>query len=236
MAWHSRWTSSAKTGVGAALGASSEVWFTLSHGILGEIYYPRVDSACTRDLGLIVAAATHTSPKKSVTRARVRCLLRRSAFLVRTATDGVCQDTGGSVGGRRPSARRFLPSWVTGAVSAVRVAALWSTAVMAIRHGLATSEARRCCSRARRLCVGTGMLGAMARAVGPVCRVFGWMARAANARTIAAVTAGGGGNVALTGDRPECLNEFVLALGFGGRRRRAASARQSSPGVRSSEG
>jgi glucoamylase len=30
------------------------VWFTLSHGILNEIYYPRVDSACTRDLGLIV--------------------------------------------------------------------------------------------------------------------------------------------------------------------------------------
>jgi glucoamylase len=30
------------------------VWFTLSHGILNEIYYPRVDCACTRDLGLIV--------------------------------------------------------------------------------------------------------------------------------------------------------------------------------------
>jgi GH15 family glucan-1,4-alpha-glucosidase len=30
------------------------VWFTLSHGILNEIHYPRVDSASTRDLGLIV--------------------------------------------------------------------------------------------------------------------------------------------------------------------------------------
>jgi len=49
-----RWTSSAKSGVGTALGTSSHVWFTLSHGILDEIYYPRVDSACTRDLGLIV--------------------------------------------------------------------------------------------------------------------------------------------------------------------------------------
>ncbi|TIT40250.1 MAG: glucan 1,4-alpha-glucosidase, partial [Mesorhizobium sp.] len=28
--------------------------FTISHGILNEVYYPRVDSACTRDLGLIV--------------------------------------------------------------------------------------------------------------------------------------------------------------------------------------
>ncbi len=32
----------------------SRVWFTLSHGILNEVYYPRVDHACTRDLGLIV--------------------------------------------------------------------------------------------------------------------------------------------------------------------------------------
>jgi glucoamylase len=49
-----RWTSSAKTGVGTALNRSSRVWFTLSHGILNEIYFPRVDMACTRDLGLLV--------------------------------------------------------------------------------------------------------------------------------------------------------------------------------------
>ncbi len=49
-----RWTSSDKTGVGTALSPLSRVWFTLSHGILNEIYYPRVDKACTRDLGLIV--------------------------------------------------------------------------------------------------------------------------------------------------------------------------------------
>ena len=30
------------------------MWFTLSHGILNEIYFPRVDQACTRDQGLIV--------------------------------------------------------------------------------------------------------------------------------------------------------------------------------------
>jgi glucoamylase len=49
-----RWTSSAKTGVGTALNLNSRVWFTLSHGILNEIYFPRVDQACTRDFGLIV--------------------------------------------------------------------------------------------------------------------------------------------------------------------------------------
>jgi len=49
-----RWTSSAKTGVGTSLSLNSRVWFTTSHGILDEVYYPRVDQACTRDLGLIV--------------------------------------------------------------------------------------------------------------------------------------------------------------------------------------
>jgi glucoamylase len=49
-----RWTSSAKTGIGTALNLQSRVWFTLSHGILNEIYFPRVDQACTRDFGLIV--------------------------------------------------------------------------------------------------------------------------------------------------------------------------------------
>jgi glucoamylase len=49
-----RWTSSAKTGVGTAFNRNSRVWFTLSHGILNEIYFPRVDMACTRDLGLLV--------------------------------------------------------------------------------------------------------------------------------------------------------------------------------------
>jgi glucoamylase len=53
-----RWTSSAKTGVGTALNRSSRVWFTLSHGILNEIYFPRVDMACTRDLGLLITNGT----------------------------------------------------------------------------------------------------------------------------------------------------------------------------------
>ncbi|HKJ92090.1 MAG TPA: hypothetical protein VJ957_02925, partial [Longimicrobiales bacterium] len=49
-----RWTSSAKAGIGAAPGDASRVWFTLGFGILDEVYYPRIDQACTRDLGLIV--------------------------------------------------------------------------------------------------------------------------------------------------------------------------------------
>jgi glucoamylase len=49
-----RWTSSAKSGVGTALSPAGRIWFTISHGILNEVYYPGLDRACTRDLGLIV--------------------------------------------------------------------------------------------------------------------------------------------------------------------------------------
>lgn len=49
-----RWSSSAKDGVGTALTPVSKVWFTMSQGVLNEIYYPQVDSACTRDLGFVV--------------------------------------------------------------------------------------------------------------------------------------------------------------------------------------
>ena len=49
-----RWTSSAKSGIGTALNPHGRVWYTLSHGILNEVYFPRVDQACTRDLGLLI--------------------------------------------------------------------------------------------------------------------------------------------------------------------------------------
>ena len=49
-----RWTSSAKSGAGTALNQHSKVWYTISHGILNEVYFPRVDQACTRDMGFIV--------------------------------------------------------------------------------------------------------------------------------------------------------------------------------------
>jgi len=52
-----RWTSSAKSGVGTALDARSHVWFTISHGIVDEVYYPRVDQANTRDFGFLVSGA-----------------------------------------------------------------------------------------------------------------------------------------------------------------------------------
>jgi glucoamylase len=59
-----RWTSSAKSAVGTAAGAESRVWFTISHGILNEVYTPRLDTACIRDFGIIVTTKDYFSEEK----------------------------------------------------------------------------------------------------------------------------------------------------------------------------
>ncbi|HRP08442.1 MAG TPA: glycoside hydrolase family 15 protein, partial [Gemmatimonadales bacterium] len=86
-----RWTSSAKSGVGTAIGNADRVWFTLSHGILNEIYYPRVDQACTRDMGLIVTGPDgYFSEEKRHARHEVQVLGDGipAYRLVNTALDG----------------------------------------------------------------------------------------------------------------------------------------------------
>jgi glucoamylase len=50
-----RWTSSAKEGLGTAYTLASSVWFTLSHGIINEIYYPDVDQPNTRDFQFLIS-------------------------------------------------------------------------------------------------------------------------------------------------------------------------------------
>jgi glucoamylase len=47
------WTASDKDLVGTSLGPA-RLWYTLGHGIVNEVYYPRVDIAQIRDLGFIV--------------------------------------------------------------------------------------------------------------------------------------------------------------------------------------
>jgi glucoamylase len=49
-----RWTSSAKDTVGTAYSASSRVWYTVSHGILNEVYYPTIDRPQIRDMELLI--------------------------------------------------------------------------------------------------------------------------------------------------------------------------------------
>jgi glucoamylase len=85
-----RWTSSAKDGVGSVLSPNSRVWFTLSHGILNEIYYPRVDQACTRDCGLIVTDGTTMWEEKRDLDHKVELIDRYvpAYILTNTAPDG----------------------------------------------------------------------------------------------------------------------------------------------------
>ena len=54
-----RWASGAKDGVGTATANTSSVWFTLSHGILTETYYPSIDTVAVRDLELFVTDRHH---------------------------------------------------------------------------------------------------------------------------------------------------------------------------------
>lgn len=74
-----RWTSSAKSGVGTAYSPACRTWFTISHGILNEVYYPRVDSACIRDLGLMISG-----PKGYLSEEKKHC-----SHIVDTLEDGV---------------------------------------------------------------------------------------------------------------------------------------------------
>lgn len=52
-----RWTSSTKTGIGTAYNTSSLLWFTISHGIIDEIYYPTI-APNTRDIQFLVTDGT----------------------------------------------------------------------------------------------------------------------------------------------------------------------------------
>lgn len=48
------WTQGNKDGVGTAYSAASRVWFTLSNGILNEVYYPTIDRPQIQDLQYLI--------------------------------------------------------------------------------------------------------------------------------------------------------------------------------------
>ncbi len=50
-----RWTSSAKEGLGTSYNTGCRLWFTLSHGIVNEIYHPTVDQPNTRDFQFLIS-------------------------------------------------------------------------------------------------------------------------------------------------------------------------------------
>jgi glucoamylase len=49
-----RWSRSAKDVVGTAYSTASRIWYTVSRGILNEVYYPTIDRPQIRDLQFLV--------------------------------------------------------------------------------------------------------------------------------------------------------------------------------------
>src|SRR5436190_18028343 len=52
-----RWMRSDKDGVGTPYSGLSRVWFTVSKGILNEVYYPTIDRPQIRDLQYLITDA-----------------------------------------------------------------------------------------------------------------------------------------------------------------------------------
>jgi glucoamylase len=221
-----RWTSSAKSGVGTSLGAGSRVWFTLSHGILNEIYYPSVDIACTRDFGLIVTdGASYFSEEKRDARSDVLLLAPGvPAFhLMNSALDGryqiekdVLSDPTADVVLQRIQFHP-LDKTVNYRVYALLAPHLnnhgaGNTAWVGDYKGVQMLFAERD-GRALALACSAGWA---ARSVGFVGTSDGWQQLRANGRLIEMYDRAENGNVAVTGEVPLAgASDFVLALAFG---------------------
>ena len=223
-----RWTSSAKSGLGTAVSRDSRVWFTVSHGILNEIYYPRVDHACTRDLGFIVTdGESYFSEEKRDTTSRTSMVAPGiPAYLIHnTAADGryriekeILTDPWRDVVLQRV---RFVP--LQGRLSDFRLYVLLAphlgnrgggnTAWVGEYKGMPMLLAERE-NYALALASSTPWL---ARSVGFVGFSDGWQQLRADKRLNQHYSRAVNGNVALTGeiDLQSSEGTFVMALGFG---------------------
>jgi glucoamylase len=234
-----RWTSSAKSGVGTAFDGRSLVWFTVSHGIVDEVYYPRVDQANTRDVGLLVtdAGGANDAPYFSEEK-------RDTASVVRLLGAGVpgYELTNTCVHGRYEIQKtivtdperdvlvqrvRFRP--LTGTLGNYRVFVLLAPHIVNQGYG---NDAWRDEYKgvpmlfARRLDVSLAMAcscGWRARSVGFVGVSDGWR-QLRESRRLIEYTSAPNGNVALTGEidlvaagrqDDRGVAEFVIALAFG---------------------
>jgi glucoamylase len=223
-----RWTSSAKSGVGTARNPRSRVWFTLSHGIINEVYYPRVDLACTRDMGLIITdGQQYVSEEKRHTSSEVSHLASGvPAFrLVNTATDEryriekeILSDPYHDVVLQRT---RFVP--LHGTLADYHVYVILAPHLE--NHGAGNNgwldENKGvpvlCAQRHDRSALALACSAPwLARSVGYVGVSDGWQDLIQHGRLTQTYERAEGGNIALTGeiDLQSCGGEFTLALGF----------------------
>jgi glucoamylase len=224
-----RWTSSAKTGVGTALNLHSRVWFTLSHGILNEIYFPRVDQACTRDLGLIV-----TNGRDFFSEEKRHCTFRNLPLepgvpayeLINTCMQGryriekeVLTDPWRNVVLQKI---RFVP--LMGQMSDYRLYALLASHLANMGYGntgwVGDYKGKPMLLAERDSCALALACSApwRKRSVGFAGTSDGWQDLSQNFQITGEYHRAENGNVALTGeiDLAACNGEFILALGFGG--------------------
>ena len=223
-----RWTSSAKSGVGTPLSAESRVWFTLSHGILNEVYYPRIDQACIRDMELLVSdGKDFFSEEKRDTQFDVKTLAEGvPAFqLTNTCNEGryhihktVLSDPRRDVLLQRI---RFEP--LQGNLSDYHLYVLLAphlgnhgagnTAWVDDYKGLPVLSAQRGEIALSLLC----SIPWLKRSVGFVGASDGWQDVYQHGQMLWEYRRAEDGNVALTGeiDLVTCNGEFTLALGFG---------------------
>ena len=224
-----RWTSSAKTAIGTALNLHSRVWFTVSHGILNEVYFPRVDQACTRDMGFIV-----TDGRGFFSEEKRDCTFENAPFepgvpafrLVNTCESGryriekeVLTDPWRSVVVQKI---RFVP--LQGSLRDYHLYALLSPHLANFGYGntgrVDTYKGTPMLFAHRDACALA--LGSSApwlkRSVGFVGTSDGWQDLSQNRVMTWEYERAPRGNIALTGeiDLAACNGEFILALGFGG--------------------
>ena len=236
-----RWTSSSKTGVGCALSGESRVWFTASHGILNEIYYPSLDQACTRDMGLIVTdGKDFFSEEKRDCDSRVSWLndgvpAFRFANTCRTGRYRVEKEI--LADPHRPviiQRVKFTP--LSGKLGDYRLFALLAphldnqgannTAFISSIEGRNWLLAQHNRTALAMVCSS----GWSRCSVGYVGTSDGWQDLVRHKQMTWQYTRAENGNVALTGeiDLEECHGEFIIAIGFGESARNAADVAQRS--------
>lgn len=220
-----RWTSASKSGIGTALGGSA-VWFSISHGILNEVYAPRMDQAAIRDLGLVVTApGGFFSEEKRHAKHETECPIAGVPFydLTNTCEQGRYRVRKEIVTDRaRPVVvQRVRFDALQETRDAYRVFALlaphlnnhgagntgWVGAYKGIPGLFATRDGHALC-----LMSSTGF---RARSVGFVGSSDGWQDLRKHGELTSLYTLAESGNLALTGELDARSGELVLALGFG---------------------
>ncbi len=227
------WAPSDKSGIGTALNPSaastSLVWFTLAHGVLTEVFHPRLHQPCIRDLVLAVTdgdrffADERRDTEHAVEIVEGGSLLYR---LINTCREGRFRIEKTTIAHPYQDVvlQRVVFTPMRGDLGDYRVYAMLNPH-MGLRRGLASTGWVAAYKGRRTLLARRGQAGlALACSapwgecsVGFVGTSDGWRDLKRHGRLTQTYETAEDGEVMLTGeiDLAACGGEFVLALGFG---------------------